>query len=132
MKQKNILKSIGTQRLVAIIALILLYLFFVIMSPNFRTIQTFTSILDASYYIGFMAIGVTFVIITGGIDLSIGTVMVCSSLIAGTLYLKVGIPLWICIIIGVLIGTFFGMMNGLMVSVMKTSLYCNFRYNDDF
>lgn len=119
MKQKNILKSIGTQRLVAIIALILLYLFFVIMSPNFRTIQTFTSILDASYYIGFMAIGVTFVIITGGIDLSIGTVMVCSSLIAGTLYLKVGIPLWICIIIGVLIGTFFGMMNGLMVSVMK-------------
>lgn len=119
MKGKNILKSIGTQKLVAIVALIVLTAFFAIASPNFRTVQTFISILDASYYIGFMAIGVTFVIITGGIDLSIGTVMVCSSLIAGTLYLKAGVPLAVCLIIGILVGAFFGAINGFMVSVME-------------
>lgn len=119
MKNKNLFKALGTQKLVAIIALIVLSAFFAIASPNFRTVQTFISILDASYYIGFMAIGVTFVIITGGIDLSIGTVMVCSSLIAGTLYLKAGVPLGICLIIGILVGAFFGALNGFMVSVMK-------------
>lgn len=112
-------KSMGTQKLVAVIALIVLTLFFAIASPNFRSIQTFISILDSTYYIGFMAIGVTFVIITGGIDLSIGTVMVCSSLISGTLYLKLGVPLAICLVIGVLVGGLFGAANGFMVSVME-------------
>ena len=42
-----------------------------------------------------MAIGVTFVIITGGIDLSIGTVLVCSSLIAGSLAVNSGFPIWL-------------------------------------
>lgn len=119
MKDKNIFKSLGTQKLVAIIALVVLTAFFAIASPNFRTVQTFISILDASYYIGFMALGVTFVIVTGGIDLSIGTVMVCSSLISGTLYLKFGVPLALCLIIGILIGAFFGAINGFMVSVME-------------
>lgn len=119
MKDKNIFKSIGTQKLVAVIALIVLSAFFAIASPNFRSIQTFISILDSTYYIGFMAIGVTFVIITGGIDLSIGTVMVCSSLISGTLYLKFGVPLALCLVIGILVGAFFGAINGFMVAFME-------------
>lgn len=118
-KIEDMFKSIGTQKLVAVVALIVLSLFFAIASPNFRSIQTFISILDSTYYIGFMAIGVTFVIITGGIDLSIGTVMVCSSLISGTLYLKLGVPLALCLIIGILVGAFFGFVNGFMVSVME-------------
>ena len=45
--------------------------------------------------------------------------MVCSSLIAGTLSTKSGLPIWLSLIIGILIGAFFGLCNGLMVSVMK-------------
>ena len=70
-----VVKAVGTQRAIAILALIVLFGFFSIASPAFRQYSTFVSILDASYYIGFMAIGVTFAIITGGIDLSIGTVL---------------------------------------------------------
>ena len=114
----SIVKAIGAQRAIALLALIVLFLFFCIASPSFRQYSTFVSILDASYYIGFMAIGVTFAIITGGIDLSIGTVLVCSSLIAGSLATKNNVPIIICLIIGVLIGTLFGLFNGLMVSVM--------------
>lgn len=113
-----LVKAVGTQRLIAILALIVLFVFFCIMSPAFRQYTTLVSIFDASYYIGFMAIGITFVIITGGIDLSIGTVLVCSSLIAGSLATKSGVPIALCLVIGILIGAFFGICNGLMVSVM--------------
>lgn len=108
----------GSQKLIAIVALVVIYLFFAGASSNFRTLNTFISVLDSSYYIGFMAIGVTFVIITGGIDLSIGTVLMCSALIGGTLYEK-GLPLPLALIAVIVVGAIFGLLNGLMVSVMK-------------
>lgn len=118
LKNNPIIKAIGTQRLIALLALIVLFTFFCLASPSFRKYTTFISILDASYYIGFMAIGVCFAITTGGIDLSIGTVLVCSSLISGTLFMKAGVPIAICLVISVLIGSGFGIMNGLMVTKM--------------
>ncbi len=117
-KIKSMFKSIGTQRLVAIIALIAIYVFFFAMSPAFRSVNTLVSIFDSAYATGFMAIGVTFVIITGGIDLSIGTVLICSALIGGTLY-NHGVPLWISLIMIILSGALFGFANGIMVSVFK-------------
>ncbi|HIT89489.1 MAG TPA: ABC transporter permease, partial [Candidatus Merdenecus merdavium] len=113
----NKIKSIGTQKLVAVLALILLYIFFSIFGENFLQYSTLISIFDSSYYIGFMAIGVTFVIITGGMDLSIGTVCICCSLIGGTIY-KAGVPMALALIITLIIGTLFGLANGLMVSIM--------------
>ena len=113
-----IVKAIGTQRLIALLALIVVFTFFCLLSPAFRQYSTFVSIFDASYYIGLMAIGITFVIITGGIDLSIGTVLVCSSLVSGYLVTSKGVPVVAGIIIGILIGFVFGTANGLMVSIM--------------
>lgn len=112
------LKSMGTQKLIAILALVVIYVFFAGVSKDFRSLNTLISIFDSSYYIGFMAIGVTFVIITGGIDLSIGCVLICSTLIGGTMY-KSGLPLALCLIAIIIIGGLFGLANGLMVSVMK-------------
>lgn len=116
LKNNSIVKAIGTQRLIALLALIVLFAFFCIASPSFRKYTTFVSILDASYYIGFMAIGVCFAITTGGIDLSIGTVLVCSSLISGTLFMRAGVPIALCLVICILIGTAFGLANGLMIT----------------
>ena len=110
-------KTLKTQKMVAVLALILLYIFFSIFGYNFFQYSTLVSIFDSSYYIGFMAIGVTFVIITGGIDLSIGTVCICCSLIGGTLFEK-GVPMAAVLIIILVIGTLIGVANGLMVSVM--------------
>lgn len=117
-QQNPIVRAIGTQRAVAILALLVLIIFFCAASPSFRQYTTFVSILDASYYIGFMAIGICFAIITGGIDLSIGTVLVCSSLISGTLYVRNGVPMGICLLIGIVIGILFGLANGFMVARM--------------
>ena len=76
----------AAQQLMALAALLILYVYFAIFGTRFLSPGTFVSILDSSYYIGFLAIGMTFVIITAGIDLSSGTVMVGSALVGGVAY----------------------------------------------
>ena len=78
-----LVRAIGLQRIVVVIAVILLAAFFSLMSPAFRQYATFVSILDYSYYITFMAIGVTFCLISGGNDLSVGAGMNCYALAGG-------------------------------------------------
>lgn len=115
---KNI-KEVGLQRFLAPAALIILYIFFGIFGRNFFSYSTLVNILDSSYYIGFMAIGVTFVIITGGIDLSVGTVMMCAAIIGGTAYKTWGWPMWASLTLIMVIALAFGVFNGIMVSRLK-------------
>ena len=75
--------------------------------------------LDASYFIGYMAIGVTFVIITAGIDLSLGTNLICAAIIGGYAYNALHLPMVWCLLIVVAIGTTLGFLNGLMVAYLK-------------
>ena len=109
-------KKIKPEKILAFGALIILYIFFAVMGQGFVSVPTALNILASSYFVGFLAIGVTFVIITGGIDLSIGTVMTCAALTGGLLYREFNLPLWICLIVVVLFGTAFGLFNGLMVT----------------
>ena len=107
------------QALMAPLALVILYGFFAIFGNKFATSYTLKSILESSYYIGFMAFGVTFVIITGGIDLSIGTVMMCSAIIGGVAFSTWGWPLWLALCLVPLTGLLFGMCNGFMIAKLK-------------
>lgn len=111
-------KIVSSQKFIAALALVAIYLFFAISSHSFRSIDTLVSIFDASYYIGFLAIGVTFVIITGGIDLSIGTVMMCAAIIGGVFY-NLGLPMWLVLLVIIAIGALFGLINGVLVARFK-------------
>ena len=113
------LKEKGLKWALAPAALIILYIFFGIFGRNFFSYPTLVNIIDAAYYIGFIAIGVTFVIITGGIDLSVGTVMMCGAIIGGTAYRSWGVPMWASLALIVLVGLAFGVFNGLLVSRLK-------------
>lgn len=113
------IKKSGTQKLLAFAALILIYVFFAIAGKNFTSSSTTLNILASSYYVGFLAIGVTFVIITGGIDLSIGALMMCSALLGGQLYREAGFPLWAALLAMVLFGTLVGTINGVFVTKLK-------------
>lgn len=112
-------REIGLQKFLAPAALVILCIFFGIFGRNFFSYASLVNILDASYYIGFIAIGVTFVIITGGIDLSCGTVMMCAAIIGGTAYKTWGWPMWLTLITIFAIAAAFGFFNGLMVSRLK-------------
>ena len=71
------IRSSAFQRLIIIAVLILLYGFFYIASPSFRKYTTLVQICSNMYYTLLMAIGVTFPLITGGNDLSMGTDLIC-------------------------------------------------------
>ena len=114
-----LIRAIGLQRIVVVLAVILLALFFSAMSPAFRQYATFVSILDYSYYISFMAIGVTFCLISGGNDLSVGTGMICYALAGGYLVQQMGAPVGVGMLVTILVGLAFGVLNGVMVSIMN-------------
>jgi len=110
---------LNTQKLLAPVALIILYVFFAIFGKNFFDVYTLKTILETSYYVGFMAIGVTFVIISGGIDLSLGSNMMCSALIGCYAFSAWNWPLWMGLILAICVGTLFGFLNGVMIAKCK-------------
>ncbi|MGI6172563.1 MAG: ABC transporter permease [Christensenellales bacterium] len=110
---------LNMQKLLAPAALVILYVFFSIFGKNFFDTYTLKTILESAYYVGFMAFGVTFVIISGGIDLSLGANMLCSSLIGCYAYAAWGFPLWLGLILALCIGTLFGFLNGVMIAKFK-------------
>ena len=112
-------KKLDMQALLAPAALIILYIFFSIFGNNFFTWGTLINILEASYYIGFMAFGVTFIIITGGIDLSLGTVMMCSALLGGYCFKVLHLPMIVSVLVTLLAGICFGLINGTLIAKLK-------------
>ena len=91
---------------------------FSILSPTFRTYPTLVSVLDSVYYVALMAIGVTFPLITGGVDLSMGTGLVCYALVGGYMIVHKGMPVVAGILIAILLGVIIGLINGVLVAVM--------------
>ena len=114
-----IVRAIGLQRIVVVLAVILEAVLFSILSPAFRQYATVVSILDYSYYISFMAIGVTFCLISGGNDLSVGAGMICYALAGGYLVQQCGWPVWAGMLVTICIGLCFGTLNGVMVAIMN-------------
>lgn len=106
-------------KLLAPVFLVVLYAFFSVVGKNFFSTDYLVAILDGSYYIGFMAIGVTFVIITAGIDLSLGTNMMCAALLGGFAYNVLQWPMLWCLVLVILTGTALGSINGIMVAYLK-------------
>ncbi len=121
-KQNAIVKKIGFNRLVLIGVWILLYILFAILTPvmkpntSFVSYSRILSIMQYACFMGFLSLGVTFVIATGGIDFSIGPVMFCAALMGGYQLTSRGWPLAACLLICVLVGTAFGILNGLLVT----------------
>ena len=83
-KQIPFVKKVGFNRIILCLVLILMYVLFCVATQgNFLGINRIISALNYAYFLGFLSLGVTFVIATGGIDFSIGPVMFCSALVAG-------------------------------------------------
>ncbi|MBQ9550223.1 MAG: ABC transporter permease [Lachnospiraceae bacterium] len=93
-----------------------MYIAFSLMVPGFFGMARIMSIMNYVYFLGFLSLGVTFVIATGGIDFSIGPVMFCCGLISGYTMLNKGTPVVVSLLISILIGFLFGTFNGYLVS----------------
>lgn len=93
-----------------------MYAIFCMLSDKFMGVQRIMSALNYAYFLGFLSLGVTFVIATGGIDFSIGPVMFCSALISGYCLTSYGFPLVVSLFISILVGVLFGVFNGYFVA----------------
>lgn len=114
-----VFKKDAAQKLLAFAGLVVIFLVFSIASPNFFKFDNIISILLATAVNGVLAIGVTFVIITSGIDLSVGTVMTFSAVMAGVCLTNMRLPLIVGIIGGICAGALCGLINGVTIAKMK-------------
>ncbi|WP_284164407.1 ABC transporter permease [Frigidibacter sp. SD6-1] len=91
---------------------------FSIVAPRFFGIGALSTILKQVTVTGFVALAQTLIILTAGIDLSVGAILVVSSLIMGNLAVG-GVPVLIAVLIGIATGGAMGLMNGLLVARVK-------------
>jgi ribose transport system permease protein len=119
-KQLNaLLKNENVTRKFGIIgSLIILSIVFAFLSPKFLTPNNWMNILQQAAINGCIAIGMTMVIITGGIDLSVGSVMAFSSMIMAML-METGTTPAIAVVLGMLTGALAGALNGVLISFLK-------------
>ncbi len=113
----------GKQNMIILLALIALIAVFYILNPNFLKVYNIVSMAQSLAPYAILALGVTFVIATGGIDLSIGTVCIASAVVAGHLYTLNIVPLWAVIPIMIIIGGVFGLINGLLIAKLKVPAF---------
>jgi ribose transport system permease protein len=99
-------------------AVIVLFIVFSITAKNFFTLRSILSLALQTSTITLMGIGVTFAIITGGIDLSIGSVVALTGTIAVMVAIA-GVPIWLSMLVGLLVGGFCGFLNGIIITKLK-------------
>ena len=105
-----------------IIILIVLILGLWLLNPKFLSVINVTNLLRQTAIIGVLAIGMTFVILAGGIDLSVGSVLAFSSVIASKLMVS-GLPIWLSILIALLSGSLIGAIMGLLIHYGKVPAF---------
>jgi len=116
----SVFRSDAMQRVLAFGALILMFVVFSVLRPTtFFTGSNISGILIATAVNGILAIGVTFVIITSGIDLSVGTVMTLTTVMMGKVITDWGLPIPIGLLAGLATGALAGFVNGFLIAKAK-------------
>ena len=112
------INSKAAQTFLAFSSLILLFVIFSFASPNFLTSANLTAILLMTAVNGILAVGITFIIVSGGIDLSAGTMMTFSSVIVGVCLTNMGFSMPVGMLFGILAGMLCGFLNGLSIAYL--------------
>jgi len=115
MKTRYLLSVYGRQ-FGTLFGLIALSIILWILTPHFMTVSNLLNVAQQTAIVAIIAAGMTFVIITAGIDLSVGSVLAFSGVVMATLLLR-GLPLGLALLAGVGTGLACGLINGLLISV---------------
>ena len=116
---KALLNASARQKMLAFASLIGLMIFFSFASPAFMQTDNIVGILQATAVNGVLAIACTFIIITAGIDLSVGTMMTFCSVMTGVVLTNMGMPLWTGVVTSIFFGALCGFTSGFMIAKMK-------------
>ena len=111
-------RKLSLDKLMISLAFVALFIIFSLTAKNFFTVRNVLTLALQTSTITIMGIGVTFTIITGGIDLSIGSVVALSGTVA-VMSANVGLPIWLSMTIGLASGVLCGFLNGIIITGMK-------------
>lgn len=121
---KRILKSLKTRfkdYLGLLLGLVLLCLLFTLLSSRFLTTTNILNVLRQIAVNAILAYGMTFVMLSGGIDLSIGSMVSFASIFCAYLISNLGMPVYLVVLLALLIGGALGLVNGIIIS--KTGIW---------
>jgi len=107
-----------SRQLGTLIGLLFLIVFFWILTPHFLTVSNLLNVAQQTAINAIIAVGLTFVIITAGIDLSVGSILAFSGVVLASA-LSAGMPIPVAITLGVLVGLACGSINGLLIAYGK-------------
>ena len=107
------------QKLVAFVVLVALLAFFSFAANNFMQWNNVVNILQATAVNGVLGVACTFVIVTAGIDLSVGTLMTFCAVMTGVFLTFWGLPMWAGVIGALLVGTICGAISGTIIAKLK-------------
>ncbi|MGI4799572.1 MAG: ABC transporter permease [Janthinobacterium lividum] len=102
-----------------LIGLIVISAVFTFLSPYFLTARNLLNIFSQIAEIGIMAVGAALVIITGGIDLSVGAVVAVSLMATAWLFRDMHLPFLLDMVVGLLVGSLVGLVNGVLVTYAR-------------
>jgi ribose transport system permease protein len=106
------------QRLLPFLTLIALFVGLSIASPHFLTSTNLSSVVRQTAVINIMALGMTLIIIGGGIDLSVGSILAMGGLF-GSMAMEKGVPIVPSVFVGIATGLLCGLLNGLMTTRLR-------------
>ncbi len=102
-----------------VITFVVICIIFASQAEFFLTLDNFVNIGRTLGVVGVVAIGMTLTLITGGVDISVGSVAALSGVITSILWLKTGIPLGIATIVGLLSCVLVGFINGYLIAIVR-------------
>ena len=106
-----------------LIGLLLLCLYLSFATDSFLTVRNFLNILDQTTVLGIMAVGMTYVILIGGIDLSVGSVLALSMMVMGFVAKQLGVPLGFATALGVAAGALCGLVSGTLITYFRVPAF---------
>lgn len=109
----------GLRKYTVMLILVVLMALFAFSSPYFLTLRNLTNIVTQNTYFIIAAIGLSFVMIGGGIDLSVGYQMSLVGVVTAMSMVVYHQPVWLSVLIGLLLGTFLGFFNGFIVTNVR-------------
>jgi ribose transport system permease protein len=102
-----------------LILFVIVFLVFGLSSPRFLQLDSITNIVKQASFTGIVAIGMTFVLLTAGIDLSVGSNMYLSSVIAGLLMRQAGLDVFPALLVAMFVGMLYGAFNAFCIVRLK-------------
>ena len=99
-----------------LIGLVLLCAFLAVATDSFFTVRNMLNVLDQITVLGIMAVGMTFVILIGGIDLAVGSVLALAMMVMGYLSNYMGVPLPLAIVCALFVAAFTGVISGVLIT----------------